>query len=157
MSVYIIWAFSQSLLLLFTFTFHIPYQKMMFRECVTNQTLCQAMRQLASLLKQADDLFQDLGGQVGHLADCDWDCGDDFNAPGPIPYLTAGFVLSALSLFIDFSKILMVHRKNIFQIEFSSSVISILFLIHCLASRYSASFIASYENNIYWLSCLSML
>ena len=36
-----------------------------FRECVTNQTLCQAMRQLASLLKQADDLFQDLGGQVG--------------------------------------------------------------------------------------------
>ena len=40
----------------------------MFRECVTNQTLCQAMRQLASLLKQADDLFQELGGQVGHCA-----------------------------------------------------------------------------------------
>ena len=31
------------------------------------------MRQLASLLKQADDLFQDLGGQVGHYPDC----GDD--------------------------------------------------------------------------------
>ena len=43
----------------------------MFRECVTNQTLCQAMRQLASLLKQADDLFQDLGGQVEHHADYD--------------------------------------------------------------------------------------
>lgn len=37
------------------------------RECVTNQTLCQAMRQLASLLKQADDLFQDLGGQVANI------------------------------------------------------------------------------------------
>ena len=34
---------------------------------MTNQTLCQAMRQLASLLKQADDLFQDLGGQVGGI------------------------------------------------------------------------------------------
>ena len=51
------------------FTF--PFQKSVFRECVTNQTLCQAMRQLASLLKQAADLFQDLGGQVGYCDDYD--------------------------------------------------------------------------------------
>ena len=44
---------------------------------MTNQTLCQAMRQLASLLKQADDLFQDLGGQVGIREDDKGDFGDD--------------------------------------------------------------------------------
>ena len=42
------------------------------REAVTNTTLCQAMRQLASLLKQADDLFQDLGGQVGECRVLGW-------------------------------------------------------------------------------------
>ena len=76
-----IWALSHSSLSLLTFTFNSPFLTRMFRECVTNQTLCQAMRQLASLLKQADDLFQDLGGQVGHHAVYDWDCGDDHDTP----------------------------------------------------------------------------
>ena len=36
-------------------------------ECVTNATLAQAMRQLACLLRQADDLFLDLGTQCNNI------------------------------------------------------------------------------------------
>ena len=36
-------------------------------ECVTNTTLAQAMRQLACLLRQADDLFLDLGTQCNNI------------------------------------------------------------------------------------------
>eukprot|EP00090_Calanus_glacialis_P047494 TRINITY_DN989_c0_g1_i1.p1 TRINITY_DN989_c0_g1~~TRINITY_DN989_c0_g1_i1.p1 ORF type:complete len:1577 (+),score=288.14 TRINITY_DN989_c0_g1_i1:339-5069(+) len=36
-------------------------------ECITNATLAQAMRQLACLLRQADDLFLDLGTQCNNI------------------------------------------------------------------------------------------
>ena len=36
-------------------------------DCVTNYTLAQAMRQMASLLKQADDIFGDLENQCAAI------------------------------------------------------------------------------------------
>lgn len=33
-------------------------------QAVTNNTLCNALRQLASLVLAADDIFQELGGQL---------------------------------------------------------------------------------------------
>ena len=36
-------------------------------ECVSNRTLCNAMRQLSSLLKLADDIFADLHQQCGDI------------------------------------------------------------------------------------------
>ena len=37
-------------------------------ECVSNQTLCDAMRQLASLLKHADTMFSDLELNCGQIS-----------------------------------------------------------------------------------------
>lgn len=36
-------------------------------QAVTNNTLCNALRQLASLVLAADDIFQELGGQLQNI------------------------------------------------------------------------------------------
>jgi len=45
----------------------LPYHLDNPLECVSNQTLCDAMRQLSSLLRHADTLFSDLESQCGKL------------------------------------------------------------------------------------------
>lgn len=37
-------------------------------QAVTNNTLCNALRQLASLVLAADDIFQELGGQLQSIS-----------------------------------------------------------------------------------------